>query len=84
MWMSSSESRKANSLASSSARTRSRPFKSSSRSASVMIPAEASMVAWARDCSMSYGYRRQSNPIDAFMATNTGSGGREKRDIDPA
>src|SRR4051812_3093327 len=81
MWMSSSESAKLNSLLSSSSCTRSRPLSSSSRSPSLMIPAEASMVACARDCSTSYGYRRQSKPIEALRVWKIGSGGREKRDI---
>ena len=53
MWMSSSESRKANSPSSSSAATRSRPPNSSSRSASLMMPVAASMSACARDCATS-------------------------------
>ena len=53
MWMSSSGRRNGNSPPSSSSATRSSPPSSSSRSASVMIPAAASIVAWARDCSTS-------------------------------
>ncbi len=50
--------------ASSSASTRSSPPRSASRSASLMIPVAASIVACARDCSTSYGPSRQSKPIE--------------------
>ena len=81
MWMSSSSSRNANSPASSSSSTRSSPLSSASRSASQMIPAAASIFACARDCSMSYGPSRQSNPIEALSCWKTGSCGMEKRDM---
>ena len=53
MWMSSSSSSNRNDPPSSSSATRSSPCNSASRSDSEMIPAAASMVACARDCSMS-------------------------------
>jgi ribosomal protein S18 acetylase RimI-like enzyme len=45
-----------------------------------MIPVAASIVACARDCSMSYGPSRQSKPIEAFKAAKAGSCGWLKRD----
>ena len=53
MWMSSSSSRNGKEPDSSSSSTRSSPASSASRSAAEMMPASASMVAWARDCSTS-------------------------------
>src|SRR4051794_36384375 len=81
MWMSSSSSRNRNSPASSSSATRSSPPSSASRSVVEMIWHSASIFAWARDCSMSYGARRQSKPIDALSCWKTGSCGCEKRDM---
>ena len=81
MWMSSSSSRNAKSPASSSSATRSSPAWIASRSSALMIPASASIDACARDCSMSYGARRQSKPIEAFRAWKTGSWGSAKRDM---
>ena len=53
MWMSTSSGSNGNSPSSSSRSTRSSPASSASRSASEMIPAAASIVACARDCSTS-------------------------------
>src|SRR3954469_21929547 len=81
MWMSSSSGRNSNVPVSSSSATRSSPLSSASRSASEMMPASASILAWARDCSRSSGPSRQSKPIEALSCWNTGSCGSEKRDI---
>ena len=58
MWMSSSAGSTRNESEATSSRTRASPRSSSARSPPSMIPARASMRAWASELSMSYGASR--------------------------
>jgi hypothetical protein len=73
MWMSSSSGRNAKRPSASSASTSSSAASRASRSASEMIPAPASMRAWARDPRTSCGHSRRSKPSDVFSSRKTGS-----------
>ncbi len=79
MWMSSSAVEKRNVPASISDKTVSSPSRIARASLSVTMPWAASIAAWAREPSMSWGASRRSKPIEALIASMIASGPPEKR-----
>ncbi len=79
MWMSSSSSAKRNSSLSSSAAIWSRPPLICSLSSALRTPARSSARACACEPRTSSRQSRRSNPIEALIRANRGSGGSSKR-----
>ncbi len=79
MWMSSSAVSKLNRPASISAPIASSPARIAASSSGAMMPARASMAAWASEPLMSCRHSLRSNPIEALISAMITEGPAAKR-----